>query len=218
MTHEEFEIKIVDYLNIQKDQIRLMLEYYYTYKRMHELLDQYETEMNISSSFFILTFRAYRTAMVLWFTKVFAKREKQSLYKFLNFIEQNRRYLTIEYMGKRPGQDPTSRMFKKTAYDIKIEKINEDRTLLESTKETVDKLLYLRDKYHAHTDIEFVIKKDAALEDTELTFKEMDNLAKIGLEFISYYEAGYNRIVTKHLPMNWDDLEKMLKILKDKSC
>lgn len=191
-----------------------MSEYIWTYKEMHTLLKKYLDQMNLASSYFQLSFRSMRTSMILWITKLFDEKENTSIDKFLCFIEANIRYMSLVYKMHRTNSGPQANWIRDSK-DVSIKDINEHRAKLKSLKPTINKIITLRDKYHAHLDKAFIRNRKAVLVENKLKWEELEYLPNLCNEIIVFYSNAYDGEYRLQAPVNWNDLENLLKPLAE---
>ena len=211
--NKEFEKTFKDYREIHTEQCMLMSQFIYTYIEMHKLLNIYLDQINLAPSYFQLTFRSIRTSLILWVSKAFTKREGYSLFNYLEFIRQNVRYFTKEYNMYRTDSPENAPWYRKFQTPDET-KIQQQLTELESVLPIVDRIVSLRDKYHAHLDRTMANNKEAFLKANHFTFDEIKRFPILYSDIINYYSIAFDGENRLTMPINWNDLENILKPLK----
>jgi len=187
-----------------------MIQYVHTYKKMHDLLGTYLDQMNLASSFFQLAFRTFRTASILWISKLFHPREQSSLFAFLDFVQANLRYLTVEHKMFRTNSPATAPWIRGCS-DVSAESVTFHRKRLAEVEGVVTAIATLRDKFHAHLDRAILRDRKSFVEENRFSWDEILSLTGICHDIVQFYSIAFDGESRFPVPLNFDDLENMLR-------
>jgi hypothetical protein len=207
LTHREKEIQKI--LEIYREQIIQTFIVCNIYCDLNEKRDEYLKEFNLAPAFFGTVFRSLRTSCILSLTKLFDDREKDSLGKLLNIVENNIRIFSKSAKANRIGA-PETAFFIVGGPEISAELVQTQREEIHSFAPTLGKLKVLRDKYHAHFDnvgSEIIAQNQFGIDEIE---KMKDYAGKLWNVYNAAFEAGSYHFS----PMNNYDVVEVLNILK----
>ena len=211
--NNEFEKSFKRHRGAHFEQCMLMSEFIYTYKQLHDSMDKYIEQMNLASSFFQTCFRTIRTSAILWIAKAFDDRESSSLYRFLEFVRQNIRFLSIEHKMFRTSS-PSTAPWIRSSPEINESVIDSHIDSLNTLLPIVQRIITLRDKYHAHLDRSVINNRKAFVRDNHFTWDELNLFPKKYHEIIEFYSIAYDGESRFTVPINWNDIENLLEPLR----
>jgi len=195
------------------EQCMMMSEFIYTYKQLYDSKKNYLDQMNLAPCFFQLCFSAFRTSAILFIAKAFNEREASSLNKFLKFLRQHIRYLSIEYKMARTDSQETAPWMRnspeitESTVDSHIDSLNEIQPIIE-------KITTLRDKYHAHLDRLVINNRKAFARDNKFTWEEFELLPARYHEIINFYSMAYDGEDRATVSWNSNEVENLLEPLR----
>ncbi len=204
------EERLLKILEMYKDQIIFVHQYLNVYSFLVDNADSYSAEINIAPAFFMTSARSIRTSTILQFTKLFDDREKNSLNKLLNICKSHLRLFTKEAKARRINADLNDFCILHSPV-INSETIEHHRDRLHTFEPTLQKLKFLRDKYHAHFDN---IRQEL-IQDNQFTLSELETMKDFAGEIVNFYRTA---LIANHYmlnPANSLDIEDLLKILKN---
>ena len=149
MKKDQVEKEFEKYWESLHFEVERLASYISLYRHLHERMRDRLNEMNMSPAFFQVTIDALFTAIVLWVDKLFAKRSERGFLNFLSFVENNRKFFSIDELKRRKGYPGGHWMLKREP--ITFQTIETDRQKLEQIG-SLPNFKLRRDKFHAHFD------------------------------------------------------------------
>jgi hypothetical protein len=172
------------------------------WERLEKYKLSYLHELNQAPHFFSFTTKAHLDNALLTLARILDQNPRHdplSIWKFLNFVEQNCDMFSTEAFRQRVMQKPNyDEHWTKSHEPITIKEINKNRRKLEGLEQTVNNLTNWRHKVIAHTDRQFFltdkdISKEYPLQRQQLqevidTLFQILNRYSVAFESSSYFE------------------------------
>lgn len=183
----------------------LFLKYYEeliketTYARAHfklwELLidstTEYIHELNEAPHFFRLTIKSHLDDAILTLSRILDINTRSlSIWKFLNFVEQNRDIFSTQSFQKHTIMSQFHEDLRKNHTPITLNDIQEHRNELDSLKQVMDKIKTWRDKKLAHIDRKFHLKSINIILQRQQVHHVIDTIAHILNKYSGAYHAS----------------------------
>lgn len=176
-------------------------------ERLEEYKADYLKELNQAPHFFILTIRAHYDDALLTLSRILDRQKNSlSIWKFLNFVEQNREIFSEEVFSQRIKDNPYHESLIESHESITCEEIEEDRGKLGNLEDTITKVKDLRDTILAHNDRRFIIRGRISAKkhdvQREKLYRVIDTLFKI----LNRYSRAYNSSTFSENILGEDDI------------
>jgi len=187
--------------------------------KLNERLDNYRSsylrELNQSPHFFKLTMLAHYEDALLTLSRILDRHEDSlSVWKFLNFVEQNRRIFSNQAFCERRKGNPNYEYLIKSHTTITLKEVDEDRQKLGRLKDTISGIKELRDKKLAHTDRKFYVS--GKITTKKYTF-ERENLYEVIdalVEILNRYSGAYNSSIWAERFLGEDDVQHVMDSIR----
>lgn len=167
-------------------------QHYRIFKKLHESLDEYNREIYQHIGFWGWTFDAHLNMAILCLCRSYDKhRDALSLNKFLEIIKS------------QPNR---------FSEDINQDELEKDIKLISNDNPLIKKILSMRDKKIAHTDIKLSIEREK--EPNLLSFEEIQILIDRGFEIYNKYRLLYNNSRISEEFSGQDDYKYILSNIK----
>ncbi|MFC1939001.1 hypothetical protein ACFLWM_02480 [Chloroflexota bacterium] len=176
------------------------------WEQLNDYKDNYLRELNQAPHFFQFTMLAHYSDALLTLSRILDEhKDSLSVWKFLNFAEQNRDIFSNEAFAQRMRQKPYHKSLIISHTPITHKEIAEDRQRLKNLEVTTSRIMYIRDKVLAHIDRTFysrrggITKKKYLFQRKELNkiYEVIDTLLTILNRYSTSYSAG--RFLEKYL-------------------
>jgi len=187
--------------------------------KLNEHLDNYRSsylrELNQAPHFFKLTMVAHYDDALLTLSRILDRHEDSlSVWKFLNFVEQNRTIFSNQAFHQRMKENPNYDSLIKSHTLITPEEVDEDRQKLGSLEDTINRIKDLRDKVFTHTDRTFYLS--GAITAKKYTFqrKELYKVIDILIQILNRYSHAYNSSVFRDKFLGEDDIQGVMDSIR----
>ena len=138
--------------------------------------------------------RAHRDDALLTLSRILdkSKGDPLTIWKFLNFIEQNKEIFSTQTFCQRMKDNPYYEDRVKSHIPITPKVIQEDRQKLEDLKITMDSLKGWRDNVLAHNDRQFYLKGKIISEEYHVQRQQLQEVIDALFKILNRYSAAYN--------------------------
>jgi hypothetical protein len=184
----------------QKYYDRLILETLHARAHLNlwERLEKYKAtsyidELNQTRYFFTFTIKAHLDDILLTLSRILDKGkhgDPLSIWKFINFAEQNIEIFSTEAFRQRVKQKPESWI--ESHRPITLNEIVEDRQKLERLEQTTKNLTTWRNKVIAHIDRQFLLAGKIVSEEHPLQLQQLKEAIDTLFEILNRYSGAYN--------------------------
>jgi hypothetical protein len=163
------------------------------YRHLHEKMGEWLSEMNVSPAFFSITLRAIFTEIILWGEKLLIQGPSEfNIWKFLNFIEQNRETLFEDGRNITP------------------ESIQNDKERIANLGPVLESFKLRRDKYSAHFDLGYIDNPARLDEEAPIRWGDLNNIDEIISTILNKYSSAYDEHKFLFEPQNIRDVDNLL--------
>jgi len=188
--------------NFQKYYNKLIWETLYAraHLKLWERLEKYRAtdyldELNQAPHFFTFTTYAHFTDALLTLARILDRRlchDPLSIWKFLNFVEQNQEIFSTEVFHQRMTQKPNyDEYWTKSHKPITLKEIEEDRQKLTNLERVISNIEKWRDKIIAHTDRKVVTRNKIISNEYPLKFQQLEEVIDILFQILNRYSAAF---------------------------
>jgi len=163
------------------------------WERLEKYKSSHLKELNQAPHFFNFTIKAHLDDALLSLSRILDRHEDSlSIWKFLNFVEQNCDMFSTEAFRQRMMRKPNyNEHWTKSHEPITIKEINEDRQKLEKLEQTVNNLTTWRDKVIAHTDRQFLLTGKIASKEYPLQRQQLQEVIDILFKILNRYSTAF---------------------------
>lgn len=171
--------------------------------KLWERLESYRTsylkELKQAPHFFNLTMKAHLDDALLTLSRILdkSKGDPLTIWKFLNFIEQNKEIFSV-----------------KSHIPITPKVIQEDEQKLENLKETMDSLKGWRDNVLAHNDRQFYLKGKVISEEYHLQRQQLQEVIDTLFKILNRYSHAYNSSIWREKALGEDDVQNVMDFIR----
>lgn len=163
------------------------------WERLESYKASYLHELNQAPHFFTLTMRAHLDDALLTLSRILDRHEDSlSIWKFLNFVEQNRKIFSDQAFYQRIKENTDFKSLLKSHIPITPEEIREHRQKLGNLEEATNNIRKWRDTVLAHNDREFCIKGKAISKEHPLKVQKLKEVIDTLVEIMNSYSRAYN--------------------------
>ena len=154
----------------------------------------YIDELNQAGYFFTFTIKAHLDDTLLILSRVLDKHEDSlSIWKFLNFAEQNRAIFSTQAFRQRMLKKPDyDKYWTKSHKPITLKEIKEDRHKLERLEDTVNNLTTWRNKVIAHIDRQFLLSGKIVSEEHPMQLQKLQEVVETVFQILNRYSGAFN--------------------------
>ncbi len=166
--------------------------------KLWERLEGYKAshlkELNQAPHFFMFTIKAHLDDTVLTLSRILDKHEDSlSIWKFLNFVEQNLKIFSNEAFAQRIRQKQNyDEHWGKPHTPITKEEIREDRQKLSSLENVINNIKGWRDNVFAHLDRDFHLRGKNVSEEYPLQRQQLHKIIDTLTTILNRYSTSYN--------------------------
>lgn len=159
------------------------------WQNLTDCTKNYLTELNQAKYFFRFTIKSHLDNAILTLARILDKHEDSlSIWKFLNYVEQNRNIFSIQDFQQRMRENQFYDSLVESHTPITFEDIQRHRSELENQQLVIKKIKVWRDKRLAHIDRGFNIKRMKISVQRDQLEKVIDIVARI----LNRYSYAYN--------------------------
>lgn len=164
--------------------------------------------MNVAPAFFQLTIKSFQYSAMMGLARLYEPptRNSKSIFKFLNFIENNHKQIF--------SNDPQVKKKLGRSSDVDYSTVIKHREQLSEVGTVINNLLTWRDKAFAHNDKKYFSARESLGIEFPLTYKEIETLIELAADIFNTYQIAYNGIKTVIEPTNTYDVNNVLEVLK----
>ena len=168
-----------------------------THLKLWESLENYKAsyldELSQAPHFFTYTIKAHLDDTLLTLSRILDRHKKQlSIWKFLNFAEQNHEIFSTQAFRQRMKGNPYYESLTESHTPVTPEDVDEDRQKLESIQNTVNNLTAWRNKVIAHIDRQFLLSGKIVAEEYPLQLQQLQEVIDTLLKVLNRYSNAYN--------------------------
>ena len=210
------------------DKEKLFLKYYEkliwdtilarAYLKLSERLDNYRSsylrELKQAPHFFNLTMVAHYDYGRLILARIFDHQaDSLSIWKFLNYIEQNCKMFSKEVFSQRMKNNPNYESLIESHTLITRKEVEEDREKLGSLEDTITQIKDLRDKILAHNDLR-IIRGGISTKKFSFPREKLYGVIDTLVEILNRYSRAYNSSVFLEKFLGEDDIQRVVDSIR----
>lgn len=188
------------------------------WERLENYKSDYLRELNQAPHFFTVTIKAHLDDALLTLSRILDRRRRRdplSIWKFLNFVEQNREIFSTQAFTQRMRQKPDyDEYWVKSHTPITQKEIEEDRQRLENLGSTINNLITWRDKVIAHIDRRFYLKGKVISKKHPLKRQQLQDVIDALLKILNRYSASYKSSTFHHEFISEDDIQHVMDFIR----
>jgi len=187
--------------------------------KLNERLDNYRSnylrELNQAPHFFRLTMLAHYDDALLTLSRILDRHEDSlSIWKFLNFVEQNCRIFSNQAFRQRMKENPNYESLIESHTPITRKEINEDRQKFGNLEGTISRIRDLRDKVLAHTDRTFYLSGKITTKKYTFERKKLYKVIDTLVEILNGYSGAYNSSTYSERFLGEDDVQYVMDFIR----
>ena len=187
--------------------------------KLNEHLDNYRSsylrELNQAPHFFKLTMVAHYDDALLTLSRILDRHEDSlSIWKFFNFVEQNRRIFSNQAFRQRMKENPNYASLIKSHTPITLKEVDEDRQKLGSLEDAISRIRELRDKVLAHTDRTFYLSGKITTKKYTFKRKKLYEVIATLIEILNRYSGAYNASSYSARFLGEDDVQYVMDFIR----
>jgi hypothetical protein len=187
--------------------------------KLNERLDNYRSsylkELNQAPHFFKLTMLAHYNDALLTLSRILDQHEDSlSIWKFLNFVEQNCRIFSNQAFRQRMKGNPNYESLTKSHTPVTPKEVDEDRQKLGSLQDIISRLRELRDKVLAHTDRTFYLNSKITTKKYTFERKKLYEVTDTIAGILNRYSHAHNASTFVIKIPGEDDIEYVMNSIR----
>ena len=187
--------------------------------KLNEHLDNYRSsylrELNQAPHFFKLTMLAHYDNALLTLSRILDRHEDSlSIWKFINFIEQNRRIFSNQAFRQRMKGNPNYESLIKSHTPITPKEVDEDKQKLGSLEDITNRIKDLRDKVLAHIDRKFLLTGKITTKKYTFQRKELYEVIDTLVQILNRYSHAYNSSMFLDKFLGEDDVQGVMDSIR----
>jgi hypothetical protein len=154
----------------------------------------YIDELNQAPYFYTFTTKAHLENVLVTLSRILDRHEDSlSIWKFLDFAEQNRKIFSTGVFQQRMIQKPDyDEYWVKSHTPITLQEIEDDRERLAKLEQTVKNLDKWRNKVIAHTDRQFLLAGKIVSKEYPLQLQQLQEVIDTLFEILNRYSGAYD--------------------------
>jgi mRNA-degrading endonuclease YafQ of YafQ-DinJ toxin-antitoxin module len=166
------------------------------FKDTSYLDESYLDELNTAPHFFTFTIKAQLDDALLTLSRILDKHEESlSIWKFLDFAEQNREIFSTQAFHQRMEQNPNyDESWSKSHKPITNDEINEDRQKLAKLEHVISHIKKWRDKVIAHMDLAVTNKNKIISKEYPLKLQQLQEVIDTLFQILNRYSAAFKSL------------------------
>jgi hypothetical protein len=186
------------------------------WERLEGYKASYLKELNQAPHFFIFTIKAHLDDAVLTLSRILDKHEDSlSIWKFLNFAEQNLKIFSNEAFAQRTRQKPDyDEHWVKSHTPITKEEIREDRQKLSSLENVINNIKGWRDNVFAHVDRDFHLREKNVSKEYPLQRQQLHDIIDTLFTTLNRYSASYSAGIFLEKYLGEDDVNIVMNAIR----
>ncbi len=166
------------------------------WERLENYRASYLKELNQAPHFFTFTLKAHLDDTLVTLSRILDRRRRGdplSIWKFLDFAEQNLGIFSNEAFSQRKRRKPDyNERWVKSHTPITQKEIEEDKQKLSSLKHTINNLIIWRDKVIAHIDQKFLVTGKIVSKEYPLQRQQLQETIDTLFNILNRYSYAYN--------------------------
>ena len=156
------------------------------WEQLENCTSNYLDELNYAPDFFLFTIKSHVDDAVLTLSRILDIHESSlSIWKFLNFVEQNCKIFSAQAFQQRMSHRPE---WLKSHRPVELEEIQAHRQKLENPKDVVSSIKTWRDKVLAHIDRRFFLKH----KNVNVKREKLQEVIEILTEILNRYSVAFD--------------------------
>ena len=185
------------------------------WERLESYKSNYLKELNQTPHFFTFTIRAHLDDALLTLSRILDKHEDSlSIWKFLDFVEQNHKIFSNQAFRQRIKGNPHYESLIKSHTPITLKEIEEDRQKLGSLKDTIDNIKEWRDTVLAHIDRKFYLKGKVISRKHPLQAQQLKRVINTLVKILNRYSAAYKSSTFLEKFPGEDDVQHVMDFIR----
>jgi hypothetical protein len=207
----------------QKYYDRLILETLHARAHINlwERLEKYKAtgyvdELNTATYFFTFTIKAHLENVLVTLSRILDRHKKSlSIWKFLNFAEQNTAIFSTQAFHQRMKQKPDyDEDWDRSHKPITLKEIEEDRHKLESIEHIVNNLTIWRNKVIAHIDRQFLLSGRIVAEGHPLQLQQLQEVIGTLFQILDRYSGAFDSSTYAEKYPGEDDIQFVMDCIR----
>jgi len=210
------ENDFIDYRGAFRREIIRLVNIMKLYRHLHEKKADRLEAMNQAPAFFTYVLDAFFTSIIVGTDKLLNDKRKSkefTLFKYLNFIEQNIKLFSVEAFQKRKNY-PDGHWCLQERESISLNKIKEDRRKIKDMK-FLQSINLRRDKFHVHFDKKYFINPKKVKEDAPLIWNDLDEIEGTLTDIYNRYSVAFDGNFQEFKVLNLFEIDDILDILHE---
>ena len=208
MQCEEFEKHFIAYRKHLRDEVHCFIDSVSVYRQIQERKTDRLAELNLAPGFFRVVEDALFTKIVLWADKLFDEKGQRGFFNFLNFVENNRKWLAISEL-KRRREYPNDHWMLEGRKPITSYSIQADRDRIKSLS-ALSSLRIRRDKFHGHFDKDYFFERHRLNTEAPLKWRDLEEAGQVMGSILNDYSVDFDGCSYFWLTLNTNDLDTLL--------
>jgi len=178
----------------------------------------YIDELNQAPHFFTFTIKAHLEDALLTLSRILDKHEDSlSIWKFLDFAEQNREIFSAQAFHQRMKQKPNyDEHWVKSHTPITLKEINEDRQKLASLEQVISNIKKWRDKLIAHMNRDVITKNKVISKEYPLKLQQLQEVIDTLFQILNRYSAAFKSSSYAEKFVGEDDIQYVMDSIRFK--
>ena len=153
----------------------------------------YIDELNQAQYFFTFTIKAHLDDVLLILSRILDRHEDSlSIWKFLDFAEQNLEIFSTEVFRQRMKGNPYYESLIESHTPVTPKEVDEDKQKLEKLEQTVNNLTTWRNKVIAHIDRQFLLSGRIVSEEYPMQLQQLQEVVETLFQILNRYSGAYN--------------------------
>lgn len=162
--------------------------YHRIYCDLINSIEEYGKELNLSQTFWYLTFSALRDAKMIRLCRVFDQESTSlNLFNLLEFIKENIKYFDTEHFKERLKDNAFVDSLAKVDRRPNLDELERDIRFTSIQNPLVKKLMLWRNNIIAHLGIKVSLGKEQILQDNQMSQDEIESLLNGCYEILNRY-------------------------------
>lgn len=178
----------------------------------------YLDELNTAPHFFNFTIKAHLDDALLTLSRILDRRLRHdplSIWKFLNFVEQNQDIFSTQAFHQRMVEEPNyDEHWARSHKPITPKNIEEDRQRLASLKQVISNIEKWRDKVIAHVDRKLLLSDKIVSKDYPLRLQQLQEVIEALFQILNRYSAAFNSSTFAERFTREDDVQFVMDCIR----
>ena len=182
-------------------------------------LTEYIDVLNQAQYFFSFTIKAHLDDVLSTLSRIVDKQsDSLTIWKFLNFIEQNLNLFSSQVFQQRMNKDQAyiddKAYWDASHKDITLKDVNEDRQKLATLQTSIGNLNKWRDKIIAHIDHQFLKSGKIISKEYPLKIEELYKIVDTLFEILNRYSASFRDSTYAKIYPGEDDIQFIMDCVR----